>query len=253
MTSTSDHLDRKVEESLGALGASGGDAAPALSPELERELGALGAVKTRAPRRELAGILALSLMYASGVVAVSTVRRDIGAMPLWHLVGFAALWLISFVAITWLVVVPERGQIMPRARLAAVVAGIAAAILISGGLFLPRSAPGLSIVYTPTLSSVVKHAGCLPWGLLGTVLPLVLAALAVRGSVPVSSRLATIALGASGGSLGGLVLQLHCPITERFHVGLVHGGLVILAALIAVLSAQAGARIRRPRTGASQG
>lgn len=249
-----DPLDRKVEESLGALGASSDEAAaPVLSAELERELGALAPVKPRVPRRELAGILALSLMYASGVVALSGLRRDLDAMPLWHLAGFAALWLVSFAAITWLVVVPVRGQIMPRARLAAVVAGIAATLLIAGGLLLPRSAPGLSTVYAPTVSAVVEHAGCLRWGLLGAALPILLAALAVRGSVPVGSRFAAAALGSSGGALGGLVLQLHCPITERFHVGLVHGGLVVLAALVAVLAAQAGTRTRHARTGASQG
>jgi len=253
VTTTSDPLDRKVEESLGAIGAAGGDAAPALSPELESELGALVPIKTRAPQRQLAGIVALSLMYASGLVALAGLRRDLGAMPLGHLIGFAALWLVSFAAITWLVIVPVRGQIMPRARLAAVVAGAAAAMLISGGLFLPRSAPGLSTVYTPTVSAVVDHSGCLRWGLLGAALPILLAAFAVRGSVPVSSRFAAAALGASGGALGGLVLQFHCPITERFHVGLVHGGLVILAALVAVLAAQASARTGRRRTGAGQG
>ena len=253
MTTTTDPLDRKVEESLGAIGAASGDAAPALSPELERELGGLTPVRTRAPQRQLAGIVALSLMYASGVVALAGLRRDLGAMPLGHLVGFAALWLVSFAAITWLAVVPERGHMMPRARLAAVVAGIAAVLLIAGGLLLPSTAPGLSTVYAPTVSAVVDHAGCLRWGLLGAVVPILLAALAVRGSVPVSSRFAAAALGASGGALGGLVLQFHCPITERFHVGLVHGGLVVLAALVAVLAAQAGARTRRGRTDASQG
>jgi len=248
----SDPLDRKLEESLGALGAEE-DAAPAISPELERELAALAPVKTRAPARQLAGILALSLLYASGLVALIGIRRDLGAMPRWHLVSFAALWLVSFVAVGWLVVVPARGEIMPRARLAVLVAGCAAAVLIAGGLLLPRSAPGLSTVYRPTVSAVVDHAGCVSWGLLGAALPILLAAMAVRRSVPVGSRLAAAALGASGGALGGLVLQFHCPITERFHVGLVHGGLVILAALIAVLAAQARASNRAPRTGGGQG
>ena len=100
---------------------------------------------------------------------------------------------------------------------------------------------------------MVKHAGCIRWGLLGAAVPILLAAFAVRGSVPVGSRFAAAALGAAGGSLGGLVLQFHCPVTERFHVGLVHGGLVILAALVAVLMAQAGARNPSPPSGPSQG
>lgn len=251
---TGDPLDRKLEESLGAIGATADDPPPpALSAELERELGALAAVKTRAPRRQLAGILVLSLLYAGGVLALCGLRRDLGAMPRWHLVGFAALWLVSFAAISWLVVVPPARHIMPRARLAGLTAGIAATLLIAGGLLLPRAAPGLSTVYAPTVSAVVKHAGCIRWGLLGAAVPILLAAFAVRGSVPVGSRFAAAALGAAGGSLGGLVLQFHCPVTERFHVGLVHGGLVILAALVAVLMAQAGARNPSPPSGPSQG
>ena len=248
-----DPIDRQVEESLGALGAAGGESAPALSPELERELASLAPVKLRAPRRQLAGILALSLLYSSGVMALSGLRRDLGGLPLWHLVGFAALWLISFAAVSWLVIVPARGHMMPRARLAAVVAAAAAGLLIAAGLFLPQSVPGLSTVYSPTVSSVVEHAGCIRWGLLGAGLPILLAALAVRGSVPVGSGFAAAALGAAGGALGGLVLQFHCPITERFHVGFVHGGLVILASLIAVLSAQARASTRGGASDPGQG
>ena len=52
-------------------------------------------------------------------------------------------------------------------------------------------------------------------------------ALAMAGVAPVTV----------GGALGGLVLDMHCPIAERFHVGLVHGGVVVLAALVAALLA----------------
>ena len=34
-------------------------------------------------------------------------------------------------------------------------------------------------------------------------------------------------------SLGGLMLHLHCPVTDGLHVGLVHGGVVGVAALLA--------------------
>ena len=50
--------------------------------------------------------------------------------------------------------------------------------------------------------------------------------------MPVGSRWTAAGLGAAGGSLGGLVLHLHCPIADAWHLGLVHGGVVIIAALI---------------------
>jgi hypothetical protein len=76
---------------------------------------------------------------------------------------------------------------------------------------------------------------CLLIGLVGAIVPAALAALALRGVVPVGRRWVAAALGAAGGALGGLVLHGHCPITERFHVGLVHGGVVLVAAAVAVL------------------
>ena len=35
-----------------------------------------------------------------------------------------------------------------------------------------------------------------------------------------------------GGCLGGLVLHLHCHVADALHVGLIHGGVVIVGALL---------------------
>jgi hypothetical protein len=57
----------------------------------------------------------------------------------------------------------------------------------------------------------------------------------LRGVLPVGARWTAAGLGAAGGSLGGLVLHLHCPIADRWHLGLVHGGVVVLAAVLAAV------------------
>jgi hypothetical protein len=62
--------------------------------------------------------------------------------------------------------------------------------------------------------------------------PVVVGALFLRGALPVSSRWIAAALGAGGGCLGGLVLHLHCHIADGLHVGVIHGGVVIIAALL---------------------
>ena len=95
-----------------------------------------------------------SLLYASFLVIVTGVRRDLAALPVAWVVGFGALWLASFTAITYLVVVPARGQVMPRWRAAAALATVAALTLIAGGLLLPESAPGLSTTYEATAARV---------------------------------------------------------------------------------------------------
>jgi hypothetical protein len=61
----------------------------------------------------------------------------------------------------------------------------------------------------------------------------VIGAIFLRGALPVGSRWVAAALGAGGGSLGGLMLHLHCPVVDGIHVGLVHGGVVGMAALLA--------------------
>jgi hypothetical protein len=63
--------------------------------------------------------------------------------------------------------------------------------------------------------------------------PVVGGALLLRGALPVGSRWIAAALGAGGGSLGGLVLHLHCRVTDGLHVGLIHGGVVAVSALLA--------------------
>lgn len=242
-------IDQRVEDGLSALGALAATAPP-LGDALARELESLRPVKPRVPARQLAGVLALSLLYAGGLVAFLGVRPDLSGLPRLWLGGFIGVWLASFATITWLVLVPARGRVMPRWRWAAATAALAALLLVAGGLLLPRSVPGRSLTYDPSVASVLHHAGgCLTWGLIAAVVPAVLAALAVRGAVPVGTRTVAAALGAAGGAVGGLVLQLHCPITERYHLGLVHGGVVVLAALVAALAASVRVATTRSPSG----
>jgi len=239
-------LDPRVEDSLSALGAAS-PGAPPIGDELARELEALRPVRTRAPRRQLAGVMSASLLYATGLIALAGLRRDLGEQPAALMVGFGLVWLLAFAAVTWLVVVPPRGAVIPRWRTAAGAALGAAVVLIASGLLLPHIAPS-STTYEPGARAFFAHAGCIRWGVAGAALPVVLAALAVRGAIPVGSRWAAAAVGAAGGALGGLVLHLHCPIAERLHVGLVHGGLVVIAAVVAALAARVGASRTSGRT-----
>jgi hypothetical protein len=63
----------------------------------------------------------------------------------------------------------------------------------------------------------------------------VLGTLFLRGAAPVGARWVGWALGAGGGALGGLLLHLHCSIADRLHMGLIHGGVVVLGGAFAAL------------------
>jgi len=74
---------------------------------------------------------------------------------------------------------------------------------------------------------------CMGLGVATALVPVVLGALVLRGALPVGSRWAAAGLGAAGGSLGGLVLHLHCPIVDGWHLGIAHGGVVAVSAALA--------------------
>lgn len=196
---------------------------------LEQELADLVPVATRRPMRDALLASVLSLAYAAIVVAIVAVRRELGDLPRLWLVLYLAAWLAGFALPLWLSIVPRRGSMMPRWRLGGTIAAIAAVGFVVAGLLVPRSAPDslhLGLGYAHSCGTI---------GLATAIVPVVLGTLLLRGAAPVGSRATAAALGAAGGSLGGFVLHLHCSITDGIHVGLVHGSVVAIAALLSAV------------------
>jgi hypothetical protein len=203
--------------------------APPLSPVLEAELRALAPVAPRRPWRQLAIVVATSLAYGASLIAALHMRRDMSELPASWIVATATAWLLGFAVPCYLALVPRRGAVMPRRRLAA-----ASAITTSIAFVV------LGLLVHPTGTSSVEYGWdrfarghtCLEIGLATALLPVIIGALFLRGALPVGSRWIAAALGAGGGCLGGLVLHLHCHISDGLHVGLIHGGVVVIAALL---------------------
>lgn len=206
---------------------------PPLGAALEGELGRLAPVRPRRPVRDAAIIMATGLGFAGAMLAMMKVRRDLLELPLSWLILMALAWLLGFVVPAWLVVVPPRGQVIARWRAAAVAGAISAVLFVVCGFVIQPSGPSSF----PSLQSPLHSYGCLEIGLIASLVPILLSAIAVRGAFPVGSRWAAAALGAAGGALGGLMLHFHCPVTDPIHVGVMHGGVVIAAALLSALLA----------------
>jgi hypothetical protein len=205
---------------------------PPLPPaaDMETRLGAVGAVRTRRPVRQVGRLWLASLLYGGGLLWVWSVRRDLAGLPMGWVVAMAATWLLGFSALSALALVPPRGHVMPRWRVATGAAAAAALLFPIAGLF-AQSAPGLSTTSADSWSTFVHRAQfCLGWGLVAAAVPALIAVRMLRGAVPVRTRWVAAAIGASGGCLGGLMLHFHCPIADGWHVGGIHGGLVALAA-----------------------
>jgi Negative regulator of sigma F len=206
-------------------------APPPLSRLLENELADLTPVATRRPLRQLVLLVAVSLIYGAGVLAMLAMRRDLHELPMGWLVGAGLAWLLGFVAPVYLATVPRAEAVMPRWKLAGISAIVGSLGFIGLGLLLHHPAGPSSIELG------WEHFGsgyvCLRSGLATALVPIVVGAIFLRGALPVGSRWIAAALGAGGGSLGGLMLHLHCPVTDGLHVGLIHGGVVAVAALLA--------------------
>ena len=228
-----------MSEDLGSMPL---PAAPPLSASLEAELRNLAPVRTRRPLHQLAVLASVSLIYGASLVFFLTTRDDMEDLPMYWLAAVAVGWLFGFLVPCYLALVPRKGTMTPRIRLAAIVVVVASIGFVTLGLLVHPMSPTLSQSYG--WERFGRGHTCLEIGLASALVPVVVGAIFLRGALPVGSRWVAAALGAGGGCLGGLVLHLHCNVADGLHVGLIHGGVVVLSAL---LSAAIVPRATEPR------
>jgi hypothetical protein len=216
-------------DALGALAEMSPPAAPPLSAALEAELGALTAVAPRRPMRQLMTLVGISVVYGAGLLAALTMRRDMSELPTSWVIGAAFAWILGFAVPCYLALVPRPGAVTPRWRWAAASAIVTSIVFVALGFIVHPSGPS-SLSYG--WEHVARGHTCLEIGLATALVPVIIGALFLRGALPVGSRWIAGALGAGGGCLGGLVLHMHCRVADGVHVGLIHGGVVLVAALL---------------------
>lgn len=216
-------------DALDVLAAGPAPAAPPIGGPLAAELAQLTAVASRRPLLQLALLLVASLVYAAAILAVQHTRVDLGELPVPWLIAVGLAWLAGFVIPSALALVPGRAM-LPRWHAAAWSAIAASVVLPTIGLTLHASGPSSSHL---GWGHIAEGLGCLAWGLVVACVPIVIGARLLRGALPTRSRWTCAALGAGAGSMGGLVLHVHCPVADPAHLGLIHGGVVVVAAALA--------------------
>lgn len=217
---------------------------PPLPAALEAELARLAPVTPRRPTLQVAMLAIASLAYAGGALALLGLRADLRELPLAWLVAAGFLWSCGFAVPAYLALVPrsvstpydaaaarrDRGRSMtPRWQSAIAAAVVASIAMVVAGLSVAPHGPH-SIHYGRDL---LRGHACMWIGLAVALVPAIVGARFLRGALAVQSRTIAAALGAASGSLGGLVLHLHCGIADGSHVGLIHGGVVAVAAVLA--------------------
>jgi hypothetical protein len=206
--------------------------APPPGPALLGALADLAPVRARVPRRALAAILAVGIVYPASVLVLNGPRRDLPFLPVAWVATMALLWAAGVLLPLGSAVLPRRGEVLPSAARAGGAALAAAVVLLAAGLFATMDAPGKTVV--PASSSrAILH--CLKFGVAVTAPVLLVGAFALRSLHPIGAARVAAAVGAAGGALGGLTLHFLCPLGGGLHVGLAHAGSVVVGALAGAL------------------
>jgi hypothetical protein len=212
---------------------------PPPSPALLAAVGAMKPVHTRVPARAALLLLASGVVFPVAALALRPLRADLPFLPTWWVVLVAALWAGAALLSLASAVIPRRGEVLPDAgragRAAAVVAGGLVLLGLLGGVEGPDRA-----IQPASFAGGLWH--CLRFGLPVTLPMVLVAAVLLRRLHPLGGRRIGAAVGAAGGALAGLTLHFVCPFASGAHVGLAHGGGVVLGAVLGALLLGAAAR-----------
>jgi hypothetical protein len=205
---------------------------PPPHPALLDAVAGMRPVRTRAPWRTAFLLLAAGVVFPLGRLAYGHLRGDLSYLPLLWMVAGTAAWTIALAAVLTSAVIPRRGEVLANPVWAGRAALVAAIALVALGLIATVDAPG------KTLSPRSFGWGwwhCIRFGLGVTGPILVVGAVALRGLHPFGGLRIGAALGAAGGALAGLALHFLCPYGGGAHVGLAHGGGLVVGAVLGAL------------------
>jgi hypothetical protein len=204
-----------------------------LPPDLRASILA-EAKKVPSPNRSetrRANTIALVMGVATSVTMIAALGLTLGGRPL----PFVLLTLVGWAAIALAtsVVGEGRGETMlGRARVVVVVFALAAAPAIFAWVM------GCTIGWPEVregAGTIRQHVACLLATLLLSTGPLVALAFVRRASDPVHPRATGAAIGAAAGAWGGVLIDMHCPLTQPMHVALAHVAPVVIYATIGAL------------------
>jgi hypothetical protein len=231
---------------LGALQSAGPPPAP--SSALLSAIDSMRPVRTRVPLRTLLVVAAAAAVFPIAAVALYPLRRDLHALPPLWVAGVAIVWLAGFLIPLATALIPPLGQVLPDGTRVGRVAVLASLTLVLMGLLFTVDAPGITIL-PKTRWAGFFHLWwhCVSFSLKVSIPAVVVGAVVLRRLPVVSLTRLGAAIGAAGGALSGLTLHGICPYGGAPHVGLAHGGGVVIGALLGALWLPVLVRIGNPK------
>jgi hypothetical protein len=221
---------------------------PPPSAALQKAMGELRPVQTRVPLRTLLVLAAAAAVYPIAAIAVLPLRGDFHALPPLWLGSVALVWLAGFVVPLALAILPRPRQVLPDGVRAGRAALLASLTLVLMGLLFTVDAPGVTIMPPRTWAGFLHpwwH--CISFGLRVSVPTVIIGALFFRRVMAASLVRIGAAIGAAAGAIAGLTLHGICQYGGGPHVGLAHGGGVVVGALLGALWLPLLVRATAPR------
>ena len=201
---------------------------PPIPRDVEQELATLAPVKMRTPGYQFGMIAATSVGFTGLVVALVSLRNNLAHVAPQFWLAVATAVLLGFTLPLYLAVVPPKGSMFPRQRLATAVAFGAAMVIIALSL--------ASVVWVGDMWAALANCqGCLRISALVSLVPVVLVCWMLRRSFIRVSRLFAASIGMSAGSLGFTATELHCANPEVWHILFTHVGMIAFAGLLGAL------------------
>lgn len=209
---------------------------PPVSPTLLASVRAMRPMRTRVPLRTLLAVAAAAFVFPLAALAAYPLRADLAALPAAWVFSVAGVWLAGFVFPLTYAIVPRRKQVLPDGARAGRAAVLACLTLLLMGLLFTVDAPGFTILPRTTWDGFVNlwwH--CISFSLKVSLPTILVASFLLRWVAIANAWRLGAAIGAAAGSLSGLTLHGLCPYGGAAHVGLAHGGGVVIGAVLGAL------------------
>ena len=209
---------------------------PPPSQALKASIEKMGRVRLRVPVRALVLAALGACAYPAWTLIASPLRQDLGALPIAWTTVVAALWLVGFGLPMAFAVLPPSDQVLPDGPRAFRIAGLMAVLSIGASLLLGAALHGGSPIAPGSPAALTSWRACMGVGLEVTLLTIAISTLAIRRVVLPESWRWGAAVGAAGGMLAGLTLHLTCSNSSPAHLGVAHGGGVVIGAVLGALT-----------------